>query len=89
MVLGAALHPLLQAARRNEWMEFVETSPERFYDSLVDFEASAAAEAREGLMTAASAAEIEEEEEVAPENYKVRSNRCSLWIGIRKILVLN
>ena len=26
-----------QAARRNHWMTFVDTSPEKFYDSLLAF----------------------------------------------------
>ena len=76
MVMGAGLHPLLQAARRNGWLAFVDTSPERFYDSLLSFEA--AAEAEELLGSAAGGAGcreepplIEEPEEVPPEDYKV------------------
>lgn len=38
MAVGALLHPLMQAARRNEWLTFVETSPEKFADSLLGFE---------------------------------------------------
>ncbi len=76
VALGAALHPLLQAARRNAWLPFVDTSPERFYDSLLGFEQAARAEAEaEGealLHREASQPVIEEPVEVPPEDYKVR-----------------
>ena len=35
VAVGAALHPLMQLARRRSWVAFVDTSPEKFADSLL------------------------------------------------------
>lgn len=35
VAVGAALHPLMQLARRRSWVAFVDTSPEKFAASLL------------------------------------------------------
>jgi amino acid transporter len=66
MIVGSALHPLMQAARRNNWMTFVDTSPEKFYDSLLSYEAPS----DDFVSSLAEPHAMEEPEEVPPEDYK-------------------
>mmetsp|Transcript_4868 Transcript_4868/g.13997 ORF Transcript_4868/g.13997 Transcript_4868/m.13997 type:complete len:580 (+) Transcript_4868:264-2003(+) len=82
IVVGAVLHPLMQLARRKEWMTFVETSPEKFAASLVGYEAAATEEEEVAVNGAAVPGSVDRHrmarmhssmelpEEVPPEDYK-------------------
>ena len=39
-MIGAGMHPVLQAARRNGWCKFVEASPRAFHESLLGLQSS-------------------------------------------------